>query len=79
VSENVENLILEHLKRIQVEQAAARDRDLDMMGRIAHLEISISRISRDESTNYAEIIQDRHTVDRLKERVDRIERRLELT
>lgn len=78
VSEGVENLILEQLKRIQAEQSAARDRDLEMMSRIAHLEITISRIARDEATNYAEIIEDRHTVDRIKERIDRIERRLEL-
>lgn len=78
MSEGVENLILEQLKRIQAEQSAARDRDLEMMSRIAHLEITISRIARDEATNYAEIIEDRHTVDRIKERIDRIERRLEL-
>ena len=79
VSENVENLIIENLKRIQAEQAAARDRDQEMLRRIAHLEISISRVARDEAGNYAEIIEDRSMVDRLKDRVERIERRLELT
>lgn len=29
--------------------------------------------------NYLELIEDRHTVDKLKERIERIERRLELS
>lgn len=33
----------------------------------------------DESQNYGEIIDNRHRVDKPKERIERIERRLELT
>lgn len=79
MTENVENLILEHLKKIQAEQSAARERDAEIMTRLATIESGIARIARDESLNYGEIIQDRHTVDKLKERIERIERRLELT
>lgn len=82
MTDNTESLLLELLKKIQAEQVASRDRDFEIMNRIAHLEVSISRVARDESSNYAEIIQDRHTVDRLKERLERlerIERRLELS
>lgn len=78
MSDNIENLILEHLKKIQAEQAASRERDQEIMTRLGMIESGIARIARDESANYAEIIQDRHTVDKLKERIDRIERRLEL-
>lgn len=78
MTDNVENLILEHLKKIQAEQAAARERDAEIMTRLATIETGIARIARDESLNYGEIIQDRHAVDKLKERVERIERRLEL-
>ncbi|AJP48160.1 hypothetical protein PG1C_06195 [Rugosibacter aromaticivorans] len=79
MSENVENLILEHLKKIQAEQAASRERDTEIMSGLSHIESGIARISRDEAMNYGEIIQDRHIVDKLKERLERIERRLELT
>ena len=76
---NIENLILEQLKKIQAEQTAARERDAEIMGRLAGIETGIAKISRDESINYSEIIADRHSIDKLKERIERIERRLELT
>ncbi|MDR2872070.1 MAG: hypothetical protein LBV45_06040 [Xanthomonadaceae bacterium] len=75
---NVENLILEHLKKIQAEQAAARERDADILLRLAHIEAGVGRLGRDTASNYAEMIEDRHAVDKLKERIDRIERRLEI-
>ncbi len=78
MSENIENLILEHLKKIQAEQAASRERDNEIMSRLSNIESGIARISRDEAMNYGEIIQDRHAVDKLKERMERIERRLEI-
>jgi hypothetical protein len=77
--ENIENLLLEHLKKIQAELAAARERDAEVMTRLGHIETGIARIARDESENYAKIIQDRHVVDRRKERIERIERRLEIS
>jgi hypothetical protein len=75
---NVENLILEHLKKIQTEQSAARERDQEIVSRLSHIESGLARISRDESANYAEMVEDRHSVDKLRERLDRIERRLEI-
>jgi len=47
--ENVENLILEHLKKIQAEQSAARERDRDMLTRVAQIEAMSARIERIES------------------------------
>lgn len=75
---NIENLILEHLKKIQAELSASRERDAEIMTRLAHIETGIARISRDESQNYAEIVEERHSMDKLKERIERIERRLEI-
>jgi chromosome segregation ATPase len=76
---NVENLILEHLKRLQAEQSAARERDQEILSRLSHIESGLARITRDESQNYSEIVENRHLVDKLKERIERIERRLELS
>jgi hypothetical protein len=49
------------------------------MSRLSHIETGIARISRDESSNYTEILEGRHAVDKLKARLERIERRLELS
>lgn len=78
MGENVENLILEHLKKIQQDLADSRQRDAEIMTRLSQIEIGIARVSRNESGNYEEIINDRHAVDKLKERLERIERRLEI-
>ncbi len=79
MTENIENLILEHLKKIQAEQTAARERDAEILTRLSSIENGLARISRDEALTYTELVQDRHVVDKLKERIDRIERRLELS
>ncbi|MEN9289636.1 MAG: hypothetical protein RL317_1259, partial [Pseudomonadota bacterium] len=34
--------------------------------------------TRDSADNLAEVLTDRHSIDRLRERIERIERRLEL-
>lgn len=78
MAETIDNIVLQHLIKIQGEQAASRERDAEIMARLGMIESGIARISRDESANYAEIVQDRHSVDKLKERIERIERRLEL-
>ncbi|MBV2235637.1 MAG: hypothetical protein KUL75_08850 [Sterolibacterium sp.] len=46
---NIENLILEHLKKIQTEQTASRERDAEIMSRLANIESGLARIARDES------------------------------
>lgn len=79
MTENIENLILEHLKKIQVEQTASRERDAEILTRLSSIENGLARISRDEALTYSELVQDRHVVDKLKERIERIERRLELS
>lgn len=73
-----DNLVLEHLKKIQAEQTASRERDAVMLSRLAHIETSIARLARDGADNFTEVIADRHAIDKLKERIERIERRLEL-
>ncbi|MBS0456973.1 MAG: hypothetical protein JSS44_06545 [Proteobacteria bacterium] len=78
MTSNIENLLLEHLKRIQTELAAARERDIEIIARLGHLEAAIARIGRDQAGNYEELIGDRHVIDKLRERLERIERRLEI-
>jgi ubiquinone biosynthesis protein UbiJ len=78
MAETVDNLMLEHLKKIQTEQSASRERDAEILSRLAHIETSVARLARDGADNFAEVVADRHAVDKLKERIERIERRLEL-
>lgn len=78
MTENIENLLLEHMKRFQIEQAASRERDVEILARLAGIESGIARLTRDEASTYSELIQDRHGMDKLKERIERIEKRLEL-
>lgn len=78
MADPIDNIVLQHLIKIQAEQTASRERDAEIMARLGMIESGIARISRDESANYAEMVQDRHSVDKLKERIERIERRLEL-
>lgn len=76
---DVENLILEHPKKNQGELSASRERDQEILSRLSHIECGLARVARDESANYTEIIDNRHSMDRLKERIERIERRLALS
>ncbi|MBS4056782.1 MAG: hypothetical protein KGZ82_05715 [Bacteroidales bacterium] len=78
MADNIENLTLELLKRIQAEQSASRDRDNEILSRLSYIESGLSRISRDQSLNYSEIVGDRHVVDKMRDRIDRIERRLDI-
>lgn len=78
MTENIENILLEHLKKMQAELGASRERDAEILRRLSGIETSIAKLGRDHAANYAELIEDRHYVDKLKERIERIERRLEL-
>jgi tRNA threonylcarbamoyladenosine modification (KEOPS) complex Cgi121 subunit len=78
MADATDNLVLEHLKRIQTEQTASRERDAEMLSRLAQIDTSIARLARDGADNFAEVIADRHAVDKLRDRIERIERRLEL-
>lgn len=78
MSEKIDNLILEHLKTIQSELSDLREQNRDILKRLTHLETMVARMGRDLAEMAAERVEDRHTMDRLRERVARIERRLEL-
>ena len=52
MTDNVENIILEHLKRIQAELSAARERDREIIARLGSLEATAAR-------TYAELVERR--------------------
>jgi archaellum component FlaC len=75
---NIENLVLEHLKKMQAEMTGIRQDTAEIKSRLGSIESGIGRIAQGEASNYAEIIENRHMFDRLAERVERLEKRLEL-
>jgi len=78
MTENVENLLLEHLKRFQAEQAAMRTDVAEILSRMGQIETMMARLLRESADTYGERVQDRHAFDALRLRLERIERRLEL-
>ena len=79
MADKIDNLMIEHLKKIQAEQSASRERDRELLTRLGQMESMIARIGRDNAHAFAEQIEDRHSVDALKDRIERIERRLEVS
>ncbi len=78
MTENVENLILEHLKAIRTEVAAVKSDTMDLRNRMGQVEIAIAGLRRDfaHADENSAILSVR--MDRVIERIERIEKRLEL-
>lgn len=76
MQEEVAEDILGRLRTIQKELDMARERDHEILQRLSRLQLAMARCSRENADNYAEIIHDRHRADRMKERLDEIERLL---
>ena len=66
-------------KGVQVFSITKQEMAEMMASQCASIEAAIARLARDTASSYGEIIQDRHTIDKLRERIERIERRLELS
>ena len=73
------NLVLEHLKRFQAGQDRIERELKEIKSRMSQLEIGIASIRGDLAHMSGDQARQTVTVDTLAERIDRIERRLELT
>ena len=73
-----EKLILEHLKKFQGGMMAARERDAEILTRLASMESMIASIKRDTADIYTELAGHNVRTDRINARIERIEERLEL-
>ena len=74
----IENLILEHLKRFQSGQERIERELKEIKGRISQVEISVARVRGDIAHVSGDQARQQISFDGLTERVDRIEKRLEL-
>ena len=82
MSDNVQNLVLEHLRILCNELRDFRSRHEEDMADIKHrmtmLERGVSSMKREGAELFEDHARQQAAIDRLVERVNRIERRLEL-
>ena len=79
MSNNVENLMLEHLKRFQATLDRVERKQDELIARVANLEGSVVSIMQHLTNLTAADAAQQVSIDNISLRLDRIERRLELT
>jgi septal ring factor EnvC (AmiA/AmiB activator) len=77
--ENIDNLILEHLRAMRSDITALRDDTREVKSRLTSLETAVSAMRREIADLYTDVVGQHSRYDRLLERIERIEKRLELT
>lgn len=78
MTENVENLVLEHLRALRAGQDRIENELKDIKSRLSAVETGLNGVRRDLVALAEADARLQTTVDRLSDRTDRIERRLEL-
>lgn len=80
--EDVESLIIEHLKGLRSDVAGMRtsmqEEFKDLKHRVTQLAMQVVGSRRDSSSTREDIYRQQDAIDTIKDRLDRIERRLEL-
>jgi tetrahydromethanopterin S-methyltransferase subunit G len=83
MTDNIDNSLIEHLKALSGEIKEFRSKHdgdtVDIKNRLTALERGMGAVKRDASDYYEGQVGQQITIDRLSERLDSIERRLELT
>jgi uncharacterized protein (DUF885 family) len=78
MSDNIENLILEHLRAIRGDIHDVKQDTEWMRSRISAMESTMARLTRDQAHEFEERISMLHQYDRIVDRIDKIEKRLEI-
>jgi len=79
MADNMENLALEQLRAIRSDIASVKEDTREIKSRLVIVESGIASLRRDGG-DFAASIADQHLrYDRLNDRIDRIEKRLELS
>jgi predicted nuclease with TOPRIM domain len=78
MSDNVENLVLEHLRALRAGQDRIENELRDIKSRVSAVETGLNGVRRDLVALAEADARLQVTVDRMGDRVDRLERRLEL-
>jgi septal ring factor EnvC (AmiA/AmiB activator) len=78
MTDNIENLVLEHLRAIRADIARMERKQDETITRLGRLELAVASLRRDVAHTDESAAEQNVRVDHLAERIDRIERRLEL-
>jgi septal ring factor EnvC (AmiA/AmiB activator) len=78
MTDNVENLVLENLRAIRADIARVERKQDETITRLGRLELSVAGLRRDVAHTDEGAAEQSIRIDHLMERIDRIERRLEL-
>lgn len=73
------NLVLEHLRFIRAEITGLRDDNREIKARLNRIEVQISHLVRDRGGDMEDQARLEARLDRFGERLERIERRLDIT
>ena len=76
--ENVDNLIIEHLRAMRADIGAIRDDMREVKTRLTHVESGIASLKRDSAHQYDETASSNVRYDRLAERLEQLEKRMNL-
>lgn len=79
MSNNVENLILEHLRGMRNSQERVEHELREIKNRLTNVEVGVAGIRRDAAHDNDKIINQQIGLDQLAERLERVEKRLEIS
>jgi chromosome segregation ATPase len=79
MTDSVDNLLLEHLKAIRLELADVKSDTADIKSRLRSLDSSMIDLRRNDLHGHEEIARQQVSIDQIVERLQRIEKRLELS
>lgn len=78
MTDNVENLVLEHLRALRAGQDRIEHKLSEVNARLTSLETAMVRSRADNLGTQEEVYRQQGAIDRLSDRLDRVERRLDL-
>lgn len=79
MTEQIDSIILEHLKAIRAELAEIKADTSDIKLRLHSVDTSVIELRRNDVHLFEDDARQQVTLDRLLDRIQRIEKRLELT
>lgn len=77
--ESTDNLVLELLRAIRTDIAALREDSREIKSRLTSVELGIGSLKRDAAHQYTDISEQHSRYDRLVDRIDIIEKRLNIS